>query len=85
MPRLERCLKRHGELLEEKLVRGIAALAPDVQRSLLSTALELNYVPARLGRAVDRILAALDRLRVTYTADVTPEDRRARATESVTA
>ncbi|MGW0231443.1 Tc toxin subunit A-related protein [Actinopolymorpha singaporensis] len=58
-------------LLEEKLVRGIAALTTDIQKSLLTGAIELNYAPARLAPAIDGVLGALEGLRVVYTADVT--------------
>lgn len=58
-------------LLEEKLVRGIADLTPDIQKTLLTNAIELNYVPARLTPAIDGILASLQQLRVAHAADIT--------------
>ncbi|MFB4268328.1 neuraminidase-like domain-containing protein [Nonomuraea sp. GTA35] len=57
-------------LMEDALLRALAAMLPQRQRDLLEKAVADNLVPARLRTQIDEILAVLARINVQFTADV---------------
>ncbi len=56
-------------LLEDKILRGLAELIPDLQQSLLAKAVAENIVPARIGARLKDILDALHRIKVRFAGD----------------
>lgn len=56
-------------LLEDKTLRRLTDIIPDLQRSLLEKAVADNLVPARIGAQIDEILGTLGRIKPRYTAD----------------
>jgi hypothetical protein len=58
-------------LIEDALLRALAAMLPQRQRELLTKAVDDNLVPARLRTTIDGILAILARINSQYTSDVT--------------
>ncbi|MFE7077103.1 neuraminidase-like domain-containing protein [Streptomyces sp. NPDC057620] len=58
-------------LLEEKILRGLAELTPELQRSLLTKAVADNLVPARLTQQFDDILKTLAAMKVSAAAGKT--------------
>ncbi|MFI6504874.1 neuraminidase-like domain-containing protein [Nonomuraea typhae] len=57
-------------LMEDALLRALAALLPQRQRELLVKAVDGNLVPARLRESIEAILATLATINLRYTADV---------------
>ncbi|MDP2621002.1 MAG: neuraminidase-like domain-containing protein [Hyphomicrobiales bacterium] len=57
-------------LLEDKTLRRLTDIIPDLQRSLLEGAVADNLVPPRIGTTIDDILKTLDRIKLRYAADL---------------
>lgn len=57
-------------LLEDKILRRLTDIIPDLQRSLLEKAVADNLVPARIGAQIDEILSTLGRIKLRYAADL---------------
>jgi hypothetical protein len=65
---------RHSDrvtLLEDKILRELAAIIPDVQESLLDRAIAENIIPARIAPQIPAALATLERIKLRYAAEVT--------------
>lgn len=57
-------------LLEDKILRRLTDLIPDLQRSLLEKAVADNLVPAKIGTQIDATLETLGRIKLHYAADI---------------
>ena len=56
-------------LLEDKILRGLAELPPDLQRSLLEKAVADDLIPPRFEAQIEQILETLARIKLRYAAD----------------
>jgi hypothetical protein len=56
-------------LMEDTLLRGLAALPPDRQRQIVAEAVDANLVPARVGANVDTLVTSLERIRLRLARD----------------
>ena len=57
-------------LLEEKLLRDMANIAPELQQSLLEKAIADNLIPARIKAKLMEILETLRQIRLRFAADM---------------
>ena len=58
-------------LVEDKILRGIGAIAPNLQQSLLEKAIADNLIPPRIGSQIKEILETLRRIHLHYAAETT--------------
>ena len=58
-------------LLEDKILRRLAEITPDLQQSLLGKAIADNFIPARIGSQIKEILETLRRIKLRYAAEIT--------------
>jgi len=56
-------------LLEDKILHGIAEIAPDLQQSLLEEAITNILIPASIGSSMKEILETLRRIKLRYAAE----------------
>jgi hypothetical protein len=56
-------------LLEDKILRGIAEIAPDLQQALLEKAIADTLIPARIQPSIKEILETLRRIKLRYAAE----------------
>ncbi len=58
-------------LLEDKILRALAELTPDLQESLLRKATDENLIPARVAPQIEEILGTLGRIKLRYASEGT--------------
>lgn len=58
-------------LLEDKILRSLAAIVPDLQQSLLENAVSANLIPARITVSIQEILGTLRRINLQYATEAT--------------
>ena len=58
-------------LLEDKLLRQLVEVGPDLQRSLLEKAIADNLIPARIQLQINEVLETLSRIKLRYAAKAT--------------